>query len=239
MSERTPTPIDHLAEKYVAEAAKLDPDIAIYLGLEGDKTKFADLSPAGREAEKELLARTRADLSGLEPSDEVDWVTKADLTRELDLGLDMIEAKADQRDLNNLASPSQSIRMSFDMLPKESVEDWQVVAERLQGVSGALDGYIETLREGIAEGNTPARRQAQIVSETLGDYLEGEGYFGRLIAGADVPTELAEELAAGAEKAKAAYGYFAEFLTMELLPAAAGEDAAFSGSEREDVLGSA
>src|SRR5690625_4605710 len=126
MSERTPTPIDHLAEKYVAEAAKLDPDIAIYLGLEGDKTKFADLSPAGREAEKELLARTRADLSGLEPSDEVDWVTKADLTRELDLGLDMIEAKADQRDLNNLASPSQSIRMSFDMLPKETPEDWEV-----------------------------------------------------------------------------------------------------------------
>lgn len=228
MPNRPPTSIDEVAEQYVTEAAKLDPDIAICLGLEGDKTKFADLSPVGREAERELLTRIRTKLDPLEPADEIDWVTKADLLRELDLGLDFLDARASQRDLNNLASPSQNIRMSFDMLPKGSAEDWEVVAGRLANVPAAIDGYIETLREGIEEGNTPARRQAQIVSETLTDYLEGEGYFGGLVAeaqGEGISDALRAELAKGAERAKAAYGYFAEFLTMELLPAATSTDA--------------
>src|SRR5699024_527045 len=87
---------------------------------------------------------------------------------------------------------------------------------------------VETLRAGIAAGNTPARRQAQIVAETLSDYLQGEGYFARLAA--DAPSDvvsgsLRAALTNGAERAKAAYGYFAEFLTMELLPAATEEDA--------------
>src|SRR5699024_9425041 len=119
MTDRTPTPIDALAEAFVAEMAELDPEIAIYLGLDGDKSKFADLSPRGQEAERELLSRTRSELAGLEPADEVDWVTKTDLLRELDLELDFLDARAAGRDLNNLASPSQNIRMSFDMRSEE------------------------------------------------------------------------------------------------------------------------
>lgn len=226
MSERTHTPIDAVAEKYVVEGAALNPDVAIYLGIDGDKTAFADLSPAGRDAERELFTRTRAELADLEPSDDVDWVTKADLLRELDLELDFLDANASQRDLNNLASPSQNIRMSFDMLPKESHEDWETIAGRLANVPAAIDGYIETLRAGVEAGNTPARRQAQIVAQTLGDYLEGEGYFRRLVAGTGVPTALQADLDRGAEAATAAYGFFSEFLTMELLPAATREDAA-------------
>ncbi len=228
MSHRTPTPIDELAEKYVAEGAVLDPDVAIYLGLAGDKTKFADLSPAGRDAQRELLTRTRAELNSLEPADDVDWVTKTDLLRELDLELDFLDAKASQRDLNNLASPSQNIRMSFDMLPKSTGEDWETVAGRLANVPAAIDGYIETLREGINAANTPARRQAQIVAETLDDYLEDDGYFRRLVSSADrevVSDSLRSELDKAAERATAAYGYFSEFLTMELLPAATETDA--------------
>lgn len=228
MSERTPTPIDHTAENYVLQSAKLDPDVAIYLGLEGDATQFADFSPAGREAERELLTSTRTELEGLEPADDVDWVTKTDLLRELNLGVEFLDAEAAQRDLNNLASPSQNIRMSFDMLPQETVEDWQVIAGRLANVPAAMDGYIDTLRAGIESSNTPARRQAQIVSTTLGDYLEGEGYFGRLVAAAEpsgADAQLRAALAEGAQRATAAYGYFAEFLTTELLPAATETDA--------------
>ncbi len=228
MSHRTPTPIDEVAEEYVVEGAVLDPDVAIYLGLEGDKTKFADLSPAGREAERELLTRTRAQLNSLQPADDVDWVTKTDLLRELDLEIDFLDARASQRDLNNLASPSQNIRMSFDMLPKSTGEDWETVAGRLANVPAAIDGYIETLREGIDAANTPARRQAQIVTETLDDYLEDDGYFRRLVSSADravVSDSLRSELDKAAERATAAYGYFSEFLTMELLPAATETDA--------------
>src|SRR5699024_12349224 len=142
--------------------------------------EFAELTPRGQEAEREVLSRTRSKLTILEPTDDVDWVTKTDLLRELDLGLDFLDAHAAERDLNNLASPSQNIRMSFDMLPKESAQDWEIIADRLDNVHAAVDGYVETLRAGIAAGNTPARRQAPIVAETVRGCRQGAGCVARL-----------------------------------------------------------
>lgn len=226
MSTRQSTPIDELAENHVHDMAKLNPDLAIYLGLEGDKTRFADLSPQGHQAQEELLKTTRAHLQAATPVDEVDWVTKTDLLRELTLGLDMIEAKTAQRDLNNLASPSQDIRMSFDMLAKETEHDWAIIAARLANVPQAMDGYIQTLREGITDANTPAQRQVDTVIRTLSDYLNPAGYFHQLIEpGLSTYPHLGGDLHRGAQVATQAYADFQTFLKTELYPAATPRDA--------------
>ncbi|MPV48559.1 DUF885 family protein [Pseudactinotalea sp. HY160] len=226
VESRTSTPIDALCERFLLSLAELQPELRIYLGLAGDRTAFTDLSPAGREAERALFTRTRAELVGIEVKDEVDWVTKIELARDLGLRLEVLEAKWDQRDLNNLASPSQEIRQSFDLLPRATEEDWAVVAGRLAGVPGAMAGYLTTLREGIAEHNTPARRQAEIVAATLTDYLDGEGYFGRFIAPSAglVGAGLRADLERGAAAATGAYAEFAQFLREELLPGATPND---------------
>ncbi|HLS01852.1 MAG TPA: DUF885 domain-containing protein, partial [Beutenbergiaceae bacterium] len=133
---------------------------------------------------------------------------------------------AAQRDLNNLASPSQDIRMSFDMLPKHSEEDWQVIAARLANVPHAMEGYIATLRQGIETGNAPAARQVEIVTATLDDYLDEHGYFHRLIHPAtNLSPGLRADLERGAQRATRAYAEFAAFLTGELYGRATSRDA--------------
>ena len=48
-------------------------------------------------------------------------------------------------------------------MPTATADDWSVIATRLKALPGALDGYIATLREGIAQGVVPARRQVREV----------------------------------------------------------------------------
>jgi hypothetical protein len=44
--ERTPTPIDHVAEKWVVTAADLIPTLATYIGLDNGKLgEWEDFSP--------------------------------------------------------------------------------------------------------------------------------------------------------------------------------------------------
>ena len=59
------------------------------------------------------------------------------------------------RDLNVIASPAQDMRDMFDLMPTETTEDWATIATRLGNLPGGIDGYIETLRAGIANGGPP------------------------------------------------------------------------------------
>ncbi|WP_135805158.1 DUF885 family protein, partial [Salmonella enterica] len=71
------------------------------------------------------------------------------------------------RDLNVIASAAQDVRSAFDLMPTATVEDWEVISTRLSAVPAALRGYVETLRLGIAEGVTPARRQVAEVATQI------------------------------------------------------------------------
>ena len=62
---RTPSAIDALAERYVADVLALHPDEATTLGFPGHETEYADFSPAGTRADDELIARLLADLEAL------------------------------------------------------------------------------------------------------------------------------------------------------------------------------
>ena len=222
---RAQTPIDRIAEGYLAKATQLQPEMRVYLGTEGSKSEYGDLSPAGVEAARALLVETAAELEGQEPVDDIDWVTKTDLLRELQLEVEVLDSQWHQRELNNLESPAQRTREIFDLMPASSEEDWDAIAKRLHNLPAALDGWRETLRSGIRDGNTPAKRQVENVLEQLRQFEPGAGRFHELIADADVPESLAADLAAGAQAATQAQIELAGFLSVELLPAAREEDA--------------
>ena len=63
---RTPTAIDALAERHVAELLRLRPEETTAMGFAGGETEYGDFSPAGLRALDELNARTLAELAGLE-----------------------------------------------------------------------------------------------------------------------------------------------------------------------------
>ncbi|MBD7957887.1 DUF885 domain-containing protein [Microbacterium sp. Sa4CUA7] len=229
-TSRPTTPIDAIADAWVDTAAELSPILATYIGRTEHNGRFDDLSPAGADRAAEAARQTLAALESAEPVDEIDAVTKEDLTRELRLDLELHEAKAHLRDLNVIASPAQDLRSAFDLMPTDTVEDWGVVSERLRALPAALSGYIETLREGIAQGVVPARRQVLEVVTQIGRYTSDVGFFAGFAAEAapaegHLPASLARDLTDNSNAARVAYDELASFLATELAPEASETDA--------------
>ncbi|MEZ7755102.1 DUF885 domain-containing protein [Microbacterium paraoxydans] len=227
---RTPSAIDKVADEWVDTIAVLAPTLGTYIGRSEVNDRFGDLSPEGHE---EIAAATRATLdtlSALEPVDAIDEVTKTDLSAELRLDLELHEAKWHLRDLNVIASAAQDVRSAFDLMPTATVEDWEVISTRLSAVPAALRGYVETLRLGIAEGVTPARRQVAEVATQIDRYIADDGFFAAFVAHADpeegqLPASLARTLADNSAAARVAYGELRRFLAEELAPEAGETDA--------------
>ncbi|WP_127818364.1 DUF885 domain-containing protein [Microbacterium sp. CPCC 204701] len=227
---RTPTQIDKIADAWVDTLAELDPTLATYIGRTEYNDRFGDYSPAGQE---HVIAEGRnalAALAAATPADEIDTVTKDDLAREIELGIELHDAKWHLRDLNVIASHAQNIRSAFDLMPTDTADDWSVVATRLKAVPGAIDGYVESLREGIAQGIVPARRQVVEVVTQIARYTEDGGFFAAFAAEAapgegQLPASLARDLSDNANAARVAYDQLSEFLSNELAPAAAEKDA--------------
>jgi len=227
---RTPTPIDTIADAWVDTLAERVPTLATYIGRTEYNDRFGDFSPEGAEVLAGEARRTLSALDAATPVDAVDEITKADLSRELKLDLELHDADWQLRDLNVIASPAQDIRSVFDLMPTATVDDWAVVSRRLGAVRGALDGYIETLREGISRGVVPARRQVDEVIVQVGRYLGDTGFFAEFAGNAapdegQLPASLARDLADNSNAARVAYDALRTFLQTELAPVAGEKDA--------------
>jgi uncharacterized protein (DUF885 family) len=227
---RQPTPIDTIADAWVDTLAELEPTLATYIGRTEHNDRFGDMSPAGHDQLADAARATLRDLEAAEPVDAIDAVTKEDLSRELQLAVDLHDAQWHLRDLNVIASPAQDLRQVFDLMSTDTTDDWAVIARRLKALPAAVDGYIETLREGLSRGLVPARRQVHEVVTQIGRYTADNGYFVEFAADAapadgQLPASLARELADNANAARVAYGELSDFLARELAPAASEKDA--------------
>ena len=227
---RQSTPVDAVAEKWVDTELDLYPEYRVYLGRPGREGEYADYSPAGVD---DAIAHTRAALAEIQaatPADDVDVVTKMDLERELQLTIDKHEAGFGQRDLNVIASPAQELRDIFDLMPTETTDDWANVATRMHNLPGAMAGYIESLRSGIAAGNTPAIRQVREVLAQAKKQTAQTGFFFELAKNAkageaELPASIANDLASGAQASAEAYASLVTFLGDELAQHAPEKDA--------------
>ena len=233
---RLPSKIDELSNAWVAKLAELSPSFATYAGFPGGEDKLDDNSPAAAknyyELEKDMLAKVEA----LEPVDKIDEVTKDALTSNLKLSLEIYETGLWKRNLDVLASPAQGIRDIFDLSPTATEADWANLNKRMRAVKGAVDGYIETLRVGIKDGETPAHRQVAWVINDLDNITGADGFFTRFAKaeGAELSDALRAELTDAGAIATAAYAELQAFLRNELAPVATHEDAI--GRERYALL---
>lgn len=228
--QRASTPIDAIAEGWVDTLVELVPEVAIYIGVPGRTGDVGDLSPAGHEQIAEATRALVRKLEAATPLDAVDEVTQTDLLAESRLSLEAHDARLHLRDLNVIASPAQEIREAFDLMPTSTEHDWATIAERLGKVSTAVDGYIETLRAGIAEGVVPAQRQVHEVAQQARRTGRADGFFAEFTSGASadgtpLPESLRTELVRGGKQSAEAYRRLADFLDTELLPAASATDA--------------
>jgi uncharacterized protein (DUF885 family) len=233
---RKPSAIDELSNAWVVKLAELSPSFATYAGFAGGEDKLDDNSPAAiqhfYELQKDLLAK----LEAMQPVDKIDEVSKAALVANLKLGIDLHETGLWKRDLDVIASPAQGIRDIFDLTPVATVTDWENLNKRLRAVEGAVDGYIETLRVGIRDNETPAIRQVNWVVNDLNNITGENGFFTKFAKaeGVELPDALRGDLAESSKVATAAYAKLQAFLRDELAPVATHVDAI--GRERYSLL---
>jgi uncharacterized protein (DUF885 family) len=225
-----------IADQYIEGWAALDPYDATLEGIGGYDDEATDYSPAGAEARADLNRRTLRQLDSAEVHDDRERLAADFLRERIEALLALHDAGEHLMDLNVLRPPSGYIRQVFDVMPRESDEDWRAISARLQAVPGALAGYRETLDEGIRQGKTVLRRIVLAVSEQAkvwsGNGDPSQSFFRRLVqpyVDSSADTALKADLGRGADAAATAYADFARYLTDRYAPAAteregAGED---------------
>src|SRR5690349_18790244 len=204
-----------IADRFVDALCEIDPIIATQLGTRPGDDRLPDLSPAGMEAEAELMRTTLAELDAVlaaDPGLDDDPVERrcARLLRErLGSDLEMHEAGEGFMTLNNLFSPIHAIRQVFSMMPTASEADWAVIARRLARVPETYRGFRETLEEGCRRQLVVAPRQATTVVAQLDEWMAGP-YFAGFVAGG--PEALLPELLAAARAADEAVAEMRDYL---------------------------
>ena len=242
-ARRTPSTLDAVAERYVADLAVLSPEFAVVCGLPGVRGRLDDYSPEGLEAVAALRDRVLREIEATAPTDDVDQVTLAAMRERLGVEAQMAAAGEDLRSLNVIASPAQGLRDVFDLLPTATTEDWGNLASALGDVPRALSGYQDSLLLAASRGQVASRRQVEAVMGQARTQAGEQSSFETLLANAQVgqgeqatavPEPLARELSRSAARARAAYDALASFLERKILPLASEDDAV--GRERYELF---
>jgi uncharacterized protein (DUF885 family) len=144
----------------VERFAALDPIAASGEGITGHDHEMTDWSPLGIAERADHDRATLRELDAIDLEDDADRVAAEVLRERLKLALVEHEAGERLRDLRVLGSPVQSVRMAFDLMARDSLDDWRVVTERMALVPQGLASIQAAFDEGIAQGVVAARRQA-------------------------------------------------------------------------------
>ena len=224
--KRSLTDVDQIANEYFEKVLDLNPVQATELGRKGVETLYPDYSPAGEKAFARLAKKTLKKVDNVLPIDDVDLVTLDALQERLSLYRKQYKAGFGGWQLNNIASVPQEVRSVFDLMKRNTQQDWEHIVGRMHRVTEALEGYIQTLEAAREEGKVAPRRQVDIVIEQTAAYYAPGGFFDDLAAEvAEAVPALKDEAAAGAEAAKEGYRRLNSYLVEKLQPVAPSRDA--------------
>ena len=224
--KRSLTDVDQIANEYFEKVLDLNPVHATELGRKGVETLYPDYSPAGEKAFARLAKKTLKKVDNVLPIDDVDLVTLDALQERLSLYRKQYKAGFGGWQMNNIASVPQEVRSVFDLMKRNTQQDWEHIVGRMHRVTEALEGYIQTLEAAREEGKVAPRRQVDIVIEQTAAYYAPGGFFDELAAEvAEAVPALKDDAAAGAEAAKEGYRRLNTYLVEKLQPVAPSRDA--------------
>ena len=234
-----PQDIFTLCDALVEETAALSPFLATMVGIRGYDHLWDDFSTAGYERQRAALesqvARVRAadtggDAWGTLAVEVAGAAIEDELTR--------FGSAEHLRDLNNIDSTLQHLRDVFEHMGKETREDWEAVASRLEGLPAAAEAYRHRLEDGRRQGLAVARRQA-VEGARQARHAAGEASALRRLAvewesAGLSDDDLGRRVTEGIGGALAAFGEIAGYLEQDYLPAAVEADGV--GEERYSRL---
>ena len=225
--------IASIADGYVERYATLDPVAATAEGISGHDTELTDYSPDGIAQRLTLCLEVARELDEAPVTTDADRITATVLRDDLQAQLDLLETDEDLRPLRVIGSPVSDLRMCFDLMDRETDEDWEILAARVAVLPQSIDSLIASLREGVRTGVVAAQRQAVVCArqaDTWGGHdPETPPFFLGLVDEYDESTRpdpaLRRHLADGASRATDAYAALGRFLVEDYLPHASPVDA--------------
>lgn len=216
--DRTPTPVDAIAEQYHDASVRLSPIAATALGVPGYDDQLDDFSPSGQTRHADLARETIAKLGESTPADEVDQVTISAMTERLGLTIESFEVGTPLMSLNVIASPLQEVRDVFDAMDPADPAVLPLIGARMEAIPTALDQWLESLHEAASHGLVASQRQVLACIQQTKDHTADDGYFTSYAAAH--PT-IADQIGVAAT----AYAAIGDRLRDEILPKAPEADA--------------
>jgi uncharacterized protein (DUF885 family) len=227
--------VSEISDAFVDAFAALDPvRAARSMGVARDSDRLSDYSPDGTAAMLGLVGSTLDELAAATPGDERERLGAGYLEDVCRGEESLLQGGERARLVSTIVGPPASVRMSFDLMPRETPEDWERVARRLTAVPAAMGGYRVSLTESLDRGRPPTERLVVAAAEQCTTWAgNGDGgWFGAFVASyGDGSHRPALDAAAGA--AAAAYGELAQWFLDECAPRAATDDGV--GEERYRV----
>ena len=218
-----------LANEFVEGIARLQPVLATQMGVEGHNDRWGDLSPAGWQDTLSFLEGINDRLDDLSVNgDHWEALGRRVLCEHLSLERERIARSDPFSDLNNIASPPQVLRDTFDLMPKDTAMQWTYIAARLEGLSTAFRGYMASLEEGRASKRSVAKRQVEACLKQCNQHASEQSFFNdlpRQASDVGVASALMDRIAAGIDDAKMAYRHLGDYLETKYLSSAVVKDA--------------
>lgn len=234
-----PSPVFQLADDFVTDSAALDPCAATSRGIPGHDHLLTDFSPDGHAERAAHTRRALAELTALTATDDADRLARDFLAERFRTSLAAHDSGEWMLALRAIAAPPSTIRATFDLMEREGEQAWSDIASRLHAVPSALDGLRATYEHGRATGTMAARRQALVTAEQCATWAR-DRWFDTLTdearARPSLPGTLVDQVAAGADRAVAAYDAFAAYLRDTYAPAAPTVDGCGPERYRPNVL---
>lgn len=223
--------IEEIASDYIEQMAAADPIEATAWGVPGHEDRLPDLSPAGIDARVAVRMSALKALAQAIPATDVERIAAGVMTERLTVAQEMHEAGEDLRPLRVISSPQGQVRRCFDLMPRQTEEDWQNIAARLAKVPAALDQLRVTLNESRRRRITSPVRQVEACARQCDQWggAGGRSFFASLVAQYEGGRSLSA-LERGAREAEQAYLELADWLRQDYLPDATTQDMA--GRER-------
>ena len=216
-------PVHAIADVYVAELARHEPDAAQAAGL-GTGPVLPDLGPAWLERKYELQGETIAVLDALTP-DSGDPVLRAALRERMERERLLFETGFTPRLVAGLATPVHLVRYAFEGLSLTADAAGDALLARLEAAPAAVRQYAASLRWArdsasrfTGTGIAPVR-QLDTLAAQCESWIDGD-WFGSIPVTEGVDAAARARARAAADEIAAALAELVELLREELRPVA-------------------
>jgi uncharacterized protein (DUF885 family) len=223
-----------LADRYWEHRLEASPLFASFLGDHRYDDRADDLSEAGERAQREALARFRAEAEVIDTDhlDDVDRTTHALLVGELDEAITLLDLRLTELASDQMEGVHAGLLTIAGQLNAPEPDHAAMAVTRVGALAAMLDQAAVRFRAGLDSGRTPARLAIERSLRQLDGYLASPvdaDPFTTMAGPADWPGEeawRAELAAAVTGTLRPAFTRYRAVLADELLPVARPDDRA-------------